>query len=398
METSEKVNRRKHLLILSPWKGDWDFNSIRSNPENAYLLTGLHKAGFLIHLIFPMEGKKYHIPESFHNLSPQPVRIPHFPRIRKIGVFFLILHYIIVNLKMIREGTKLIRQKRMDLIYGFSSYVAPAVFILGKLYRRPTLLKLYGIYFLLPFKWFSLRYYIENFSTLIAFLLSFNKLIVEDNGTQGDKAAEIFKIPEENFLFWKNPVDKSWIKVKREPKDKTIIAVGNLMRSKGFDLTIRAMARVIEREPSARLLIIGEGPERERLEKIIMRLGLEKNVFLLGAKRHKEILEYYRTAEIMITTNRLSNLRRPVQEAMICGIPVVATDIRDTFKIIKDKETGLLVKSDLGDIVQKILLLWRDKELYKRISEDAKRFAFFYFPSWEHGIEEEITLIYSLCQ
>ena len=393
MEASKKVN----LLILSPWKGDWDINSIRSNPENAYLLTGFHKAGFFIHLIFPMDGKKYHTPKSFYNFSPQPIRIPHFPQIRRIRVLFLIPHYIITNLKMIKEGAKLIRQKRIDVIYGFSSYIAPAIFVLGKIYRKPTLLKLYGVYFLLPFKWFSLRYYIMNFPTLITFLLSFNKLIIEDNGTQGDKAARRFKIPEKNFLFCKNPVDKSWVKVKRKPEEKTIIAVGNLMWSKGFDLTIMAMARIIEKEPSTRLLVIGEGPERERLAKIITQLGLKKNVFLLGAKRHKEIIEYYRTAEIMVTTNRLSNLRRPVQEAMICGIPVVATDIRDTFKIIKDTETGLLAKSDPVDVTKKVLLLWRDKEFYKKISKNAKRFALSYSPSWEEIIKEEITLIHSLC-
>ena len=385
---------KKSLLILSPWGNDWDLDRVEGNPESAYILRGLLRRGFTIHLLLPWD--KRFAPKNRDSLFFYPVTFPSLPSIRRIGIFLEFLRYLYFNLLCIKKAGRIIQEKRISVIYGWGSYVALSTWILGRVFKKPTVIKLFGIFF--PPSRFSIRGYITDFSSIIALSLSFNRFIMKDDGTQGDKAAERFKIPKRIFSFWKSPVDRSWGEMERKPQKGVILAVGNLVWFKGFDLAIKAMVKIIEKEPSTRLLIIGGGPERKRLEELIIKLGLRESVSLLGAKRHKEILKYYKIADIMVATNKVSNLTKPVEEAMICGIPVVATNIRDTFKIIKDGETGLLAEEDPEDIARKVLSLLRNRGLYKRISKNAKRFALSHFPSWEERIREEAELISSLCQ
>jgi glycosyltransferase involved in cell wall biosynthesis len=127
-----------------------------------------------------------------------------------------------------------------------------------------------------------------------------------------------------------------------------LLAVGRLVEKKGFDVLIAAAARL---SFPFRLRIIGEGPERGRLESSIAAAGLEGQVTLCGAKTHAEIPAEYASAQAVIvpsvidSTGDRDGLPNVILEAMASGRPVVASRVSAIGSAISDEETGLLVPS-----------------------------------------------------
>jgi glycosyltransferase involved in cell wall biosynthesis len=101
------------------------------------------------------------------------------------------------------------------------------------------------------------------------------------------------------------------------------LAVGRLTRQKGFDTLIRAFAEV-RRRRDARLLILGEGPERGRLDTLVADLSLARDVQLAGWVDN--VYAYLARADAFVLSSRWEGLPTVLIEALFCGVPVVATD------------------------------------------------------------------------
>lgn len=113
------------------------------------------------------------------------------------------------------------------------------------------------------------------------------------------------------------PVDDPWLADDLPPP---VIAAGSLAPWKGFADLIRAMPLV----PDARLLILGEGPERAALEALIAELGLESRVRLPG--RVDNPLRYFSRARVSALSSHVEGMPNVLVEAMMCGCTPVATD------------------------------------------------------------------------
>jgi len=149
----------------------------------------------------------------------------------------------------------------------------------------------------------------------------------------------------ENYSFLKracviyNPVltDNHTSNVKKE---KIVLGVGRLEEQKGFDVLIETFHKI--GKPDWRLVIIGEGAERERLEGLIDRLGA-RNIELPG--RTKEIFDWYRRASIFVLSSKREGFPNVLIEAMSMGCPVIAFDCPyGPGEIIKDGKNGILVE------------------------------------------------------
>jgi glycosyltransferase involved in cell wall biosynthesis len=101
------------------------------------------------------------------------------------------------------------------------------------------------------------------------------------------------------------------------------LAVGRLTPQKGFDILIRAFAEV-RRCRDARLLILGEGPERGRLESVIADAGLAQDVQLAGWVEN--VYAYLSRADAFVLSSRWEGLPTVLIEALFCAVPIVATD------------------------------------------------------------------------
>jgi len=161
--------------------------------------------------------------------------------------------------------------------------------------------------------------------------VSANKLLVIYNGIDLNK-----------FIFQDK---KAKEKVREElnfKKDaKILISVGRLFRAKGYSYLIEAI-KILKKNLNIRLLILGEGEDKRKLETQIRDFNLEKNIFLLG--REENVSDYLNTSNIFILASLWEGLPIALLEAMACGLPAVATNVGGTSEIIEDGVSGFLVE------------------------------------------------------
>jgi glycosyltransferase involved in cell wall biosynthesis len=119
----------------------------------------------------------------------------------------------------------------------------------------------------------------------------------------------------------------------------TILAVGRLREPKDFATLVRAGARL---EPGrARVLIVGDGPDRAAIEGEIAQLGAEDAVALLGER--SDVADLLAGADVFVLPSRSEGLPMSVLEAMAAGLPVVASAVGGVPELVRDGETGRLV-------------------------------------------------------
>ena len=134
------------------------------------------------------------------------------------------------------------------------------------------------------------------------------------------------------------PVDHAWF---GDPKTPVIITAGSLIAVKDHRTLLAAFAEVVEARP-ARLIILGEGPERRKLEAFAQELGIANRVDFVGFQSNP--FAWMKKARVFALSSRREGLSGTLIEAMACGTPVVSTDCPSSPReIMEDGTLGPLV-------------------------------------------------------
>jgi glycosyltransferase involved in cell wall biosynthesis len=233
--------------------------------------------------------------------------------------------------------------------------------------------------------------------------------IITNDGTNGDKVADLLGVPKDRYYLWFNGINKtntvtseaavsfrSGIGLSRE--NFVLLCLSRLERWKRQDRVIRSLAHVIREVPRARLIIAGDGRRRASLEEMAARLNLTAYVTFVGAVPHSEVSTVMTAADVFLQTNNYSNLGNTLLEAMACGRPIVTWDAGATSQVIQDYQTGrLLPDPEPETIARAVIELATDPALSRRLGENARRFAEERLPSWEQRVQLETELIETLC-
>ena len=180
------------------------------------------------------------------------------------------------------------------------------------------------------------------------------------------------------------PVAAAHLRARLGLAEPLIASVGNLTRNKGHDLVIRALARL----PEASLVVIGGGPEEERLVRLTRELGLERRVRLLGAVRHEELREYYSAASVLVLASAREGWANVLLEAMACGTPVAATRVGGLPEVVTSDEAGRLIPDRTPEaIAATIAALLADPPARAATRAYAERF------SWDETTRGIIDLL-----
>lgn len=154
-----------------------------------------------------------------------------------------------------------------------------------------------------------------------------------------------------------------------------IIAVGRLITKKGFRTLIAGCARLAEKY-AFRCEIIGDGPLERELQQQIAELELANVVKLSGAQSQQAIVERLEAARVFAlpcTTDAdggMDNLPTVIMEAMAAGLPVVSTSVAGVPEMVRDGETGLLVRPDDPDaLAQALAQFVADGRLARRVGD-----------------------------
>jgi glycosyltransferase involved in cell wall biosynthesis len=127
------------------------------------------------------------------------------------------------------------------------------------------------------------------------------------------------------------------------PDTPTIVGIGRLVEQKSFHRAITAMPHVLRSRPDAHLRIIGEGPERHRLEALVDELGLHDAVSLPGHIDHDEMADEFAAAQVVVAPSVHEGLPYALLEAAMFGRPIVGTDIGGISDVVTDGRNGALV-------------------------------------------------------
>jgi glycosyltransferase involved in cell wall biosynthesis len=158
------------------------------------------------------------------------------------------------------------------------------------------------------------------------------------------------------------------------PFDPEILIVGNLLRSKGHELVLRALRNLTPSFPQLRCRIIGEGPDRARFEALARELGIGPQVQFVGRQSRSEVAEAMRRCSVFVLPSRNEGLGCVYLEAMSCGKPVIGCRGQGIHEVIEHGKNGWLIPVDgLEQLVQGLSVLLGSPEMCARIGTAARQ-------------------------
>lgn len=157
------------------------------------------------------------------------------------------------------------------------------------------------------------------------------------------------------------------------PGDFLIVGVGRLVWVKGFDVLVAALPGVVAEVPSARAILVGEGPERTALDGQAAALGVGDRLRLGGAADAAGLLESLAAADVCVAPSRNEGMGRALVEAMALGLPVVGSTVGGIPSVIGPDEAGRLIPPDDPQALTAALVeLGRDPILRAKVAEAAR--------------------------
>ena len=212
---------------------------------------------------------------------------------------------------------------------------------------------------------------IENFSEryctrLICVSNYVKNYVCKNIPIQESKLRVIYNGIDLNYFCY-HPIDKN-------DKYITIGAVSRLIPIKGIDTLIKCIPYVKERFSNITFEIVGDGPEKELLEKLIAKLGIDGTVKLLGSRNPGELMKIMSKWNFFVHTSYRESFGMVVIEAMALGKPIVASNIPALREILRDGENGYLcVLGNYKDFAEKILILCKDRKKRKEFSINCRK-------------------------
>jgi glycosyltransferase involved in cell wall biosynthesis len=148
--------------------------------------------------------------------------------------------------------------------------------------------------------------------------------------------------------------------------------IGRLSIEKGVDIFLQAAAHVLVELPSSKFVVVGEGPDRDKLESLIDELKIRQSVSMLG--RRDDMPSVYASLDIMVSASRQEGLPMAVLEGMASSRPLIATPAGDVPTVVLDGRTGVMVPlEDATSLASAIVTLLRDAALRERLGAAARK-------------------------
>lgn len=189
-------------------------------------------------------------------------------------------------------------------------------------------------------------------------------------------------IDENIYQLAKEPLDHPWFSDNNIP---VIIAVGRLVACKDYPTLFKAFGQVLKEQPS-RLVILGKGPEKEKLVNLVDQMGIAQHVIFLGFRPNP--YKYMKRGSVFALSSLQEGFGNAIIEAMACGVPVVSTDCpTGPGEIIEHMKNGILVPvGKPQQMAQAILTVLENPALAQKLSVEGEKRAKFF--SVEKSVKE----------
>jgi glycosyltransferase involved in cell wall biosynthesis len=376
------------------------------------VLKGLVGNGHEVHALLPRKtGDSKHF--SYHGISVHEFKEPVLPEAKSLmpKILYTIAQYLFILpfiLSSMNQYSTIVRTYgKPDVVYGYMPKACLVAYIVSRLYRIPNITRLFGTFLYASLSSARDLFVRAECLELFAFELPCKYLIITNDETRGDEAASRLRIPQERVKYWMDGadfLDHAQISVSQAreqlqlSKDTSIIlSVCRLTGWKRVDRIIQAVPEIVKTNKNVRVLIIGEGEERQGLENLCQSLSVKDIVVFMGAIPHKEVELYFHAADLFISLYDVTNFTNSTIEAMSCGKCILALKSGATSRMLKNGENAVLISyDDLERVPGIITNLLEDEALREKLGNNARQYALKSFRNWEDRVSIEVKLVESL--
>jgi glycosyltransferase involved in cell wall biosynthesis len=224
---------------------------------------------------------------------------------------------------------------------------------------------------------FANRLLLRRSDRVVAVGEAVRQALIHNEGIAADRVEVIYNgIPLERFEGRPTISKRAAIRAEigLEPEDLVVVQVARLDYLKDHATAIRTIERVARRWPRARLVLVGDGPERGAIEDLVRQREMEGNVRLLGQRA--DVPRLLAASDIVLLTSISEGIPLTLIEAMAAGRPVMATRVGGVAEVVADGQTGLLAPAgDDAALAEHILHLADDPARRDQIGQSGRQRA-----------------------
>ena len=355
--------QKEKVLIFYSWSDLWSMGKGRGSPDFSLSIEALAEAFEQVAIIYPAGGSNLDgLPKSIRRV---PFGFSFENRLIDSSITgrqFILVKLIIFAINWLYtlaahlcfSVSCLFKAMRLKKEYSLVACYGPRAITGARIYSwyngLPLIVRLFGL--ALGTRGYGIVQRLLHFEETLALGCDAWGWIITNDGSRGDLAAQRFNIPDNRLFFPlcaverpenKDDFSKSdfCIKYGIDPESRIVVRVSRLWVQQRIDRLIDCLPPLTANGKPVIALIVGDGPERERLEWRVREVG--GKVIFAGAKNREELREIYLAADLYVATSDRTNLSNSVLEAFVYGVPVIALDKGGTSGLIKSGLNGFLV-------------------------------------------------------
>lgn len=257
-------------------------------------------------------------------------------------------------------------QKQYDIAYGgqegFCNY-----YIIDKVKANCKILWIHNDYEKIKYSDKFDQPYFQK-ATIIATMSSEAQIILQKHFPESADHIRCLENITNGDMIWKMSNEPITNPMFKHSDGINIISVGRLAPVKAFDRAIQAASILKQEQIKFQWTIIGEGPERTKLELLKQELNVNEEVSLLGLQSNP--YKYILQADMMVVSSNFEGKSIAIDEAQILGKPVITTNYPTAKDAVLSGKTGIICNMSPEAIAESILLLYNDSTLYHNICQN----------------------------
>jgi len=289
------------------------------------------------------------------------------------------LSRLVLSWNQVRAGISLMKKEHIDIIHAHGVHSLLAGLILSKIFHKPVVATFHGFQRL----WFKSARWKPELNLALThpihkILVNSADVIIAQSQTLKKVIFQLYGIDPEKIQVIPHAIDETRFKFVPTPSsaEPTVLFVGSLMRVHGVDLLVKAAPTILKDFPETKFIIIGDGPQKETLQRLIESLKLKKSVFLIGPVYNQSaLIKYYSSASVVVIPIKYRGyiLSLVALEAMSTGRPVVTTMTLDPDLGKYGVRKAGFNPAELAQAIKEILSL--NEEEYSKLAASARKYV-----------------------
>lgn len=310
---------------------------------------------------------------------------------------------------MFFKAIKVIKQKNINVLYGYELHGVLASSLCRLVYGKKLIYvnRFMGTWLTSFHNENQKLKLLLNLDAILALRLDSSLLIMTNDGTQGNKALQLFNSKSlKNYRFWINGVDEQKLPLEKNVEfknelglkdEKIFLSISRLNSWKRVDRVINTISLI--KEENFKYFVVGDGELREELENLVKEKHLEKKVVFVGSIPNAEVKKYLNIADVFFSLYDLSNVGNPLLEAIRANKIIFTLNNGDTKNWIKHKQNGFIydINNNLYEnIARDLNELIKNNNLKEKIIFNIKQTEKDKLWTWEERMKTEVLEVEKL--